>query len=221
VDGIIEAARETGAIAEEIATVSVNGAIEAAGSIGNTAFKAVRDLLVSAVEGVKDIAGTALADVASSLRQVFSMPLELQKAETAGIDIEFGQPAAGATLEGQPEEKPAVTPENSIQEDKVICLECGKEMRQLTTKHLVSHGLSQKEYKKKYGFTMSTPLAAKSLTKAPSKAAKNRGLPENLVKAMEAKRQAKVAKTAMPEQSGPGNQRVKKVRQRFSPKKTG
>ena len=44
-DGIIEAARETGAIAEEIATVSVNGAIEAAGSIGNTAFKAVRDLL--------------------------------------------------------------------------------------------------------------------------------------------------------------------------------
>jgi predicted transcriptional regulator len=94
-------------------------------------------------------------------------------------------------------------------------------MRQLTTKHLVSHSLSQKEYKKKYGFTMSTPLAAKSLTKALSKAAKNRGLPENLVKAMEAKRQAKVAKTAMPEQSGPGNQRVKKVRQRFSPKKTG
>jgi len=216
--------KATGSVADETVNVTrsvLQGTFKAAGSLGNTAVKAVMDVLVSAVECVKDIASTALADVAPSLRQVFSTPPELQKTETAGIDIEFSQPAAGATLEGQPEEKPAVTPENSIQEDKVICLECGKEMRQLTTKHLVSHGLSQKEYKKKYGFTMSTPLAAKSLTKALSKAAKNRGLPENLVKAMEAKRQAKVAKTAMPEQSGPGNQRVKKVRQRFSPKKTG
>ncbi len=70
-------------------------------------------------------------------------------------------------------------------------------MRQLTSKHLVSHGMSQKEYKKKYGFSMRTPLAAKSLSKARSKAAKKRGLPEKLKQAIEARRQAK-AKTSKP-----------------------
>ena len=99
------------------------------------------------------------------------------------------------------------------------CLECGTEMRQLTVRHLSSHGMSQKEYRKKYGFTMRTPLAAKSLTKARSKAAKKRGLPENLKKVIEAKRQAKAKAKAPVETSGPGAQRVKKVRQAFRPKK--
>src|SRR5208283_3119366 len=85
----------------------------------------------------------------------------------------------------------ALAPKDSIQENKVICLECGAEMKQLTSKHLVSHGMSQKEYKKKYGFTMRTPLAAKSLTKARSKAAKKRELPEKLSLLIEARRKAK------------------------------
>ena len=117
------------------------------------------------------------ADIASSLRQVFSTLHELQKAEAGGTEL---APTAEATGEAPTEEKPVLSPANSIQNDKVICLECGAEMRQLTSKHLVSHGMSQKEYRKKYGFTMRTPLAAKSLTKARSKAAKKRGLPEKL-----------------------------------------
>jgi hypothetical protein len=51
--------------------------------------------------------------------------------------------------------------------------------------------MSQKEYRKKYGFTMRTPLAAKSLTKTKSKSAKKRGLPEKLQKYIEARRQGK------------------------------
>ncbi|MGO9019764.1 MAG: MucR family transcriptional regulator [Syntrophobacteraceae bacterium] len=127
------------------------------------------------------------AEIAASLRQVFSTLHELEKAETAGIDIEVTQPAAEETAPTK------LSPADSIQNDKVICLECGAEMRQLTSKHLVFHGMSQKEYRKKYGFTMRTPLAAKSLIKARSKAAKKRGLPENLKKVIEARRQAKMA----------------------------
>jgi predicted transcriptional regulator len=127
------------------------------------------------------------AEIASSLRQVFSTLHELQKAETAGIGIEFTQPATEEVAAAK------LTPQDSIQNDKVICLECGAEMRQLTPKHLLSHGTNQKEYRKKYGFTMRTPLAAKSLTKARSKAAKKRGLPEKLKKYMEARRQKKAA----------------------------
>jgi len=130
-------------------------------------------------------------DIAASLRQVFSTLQELEKAETAAIYIECTQPAAEEVAATK------LSPANSIQNDKVICLECGAEMRQLTSKHLVSHGMSQKEYRKKYGFTMATPLAAKSLTKARSKAAKKRGLPEKLKQAIEARRLAK-AKTSKP-----------------------
>jgi predicted transcriptional regulator len=108
-------------------------------------------------------------EIASSLRQVFSTLHELQKAETGEIAL---APAAERAGEAPTEEKPVLSPANSIQNDKVICLECGKEMRQLTSKHLVFHGMSQKEYRKKYGFSMRTPLAAKALIKARSKAAK-------------------------------------------------
>jgi predicted transcriptional regulator len=122
------------------------------------------------------------AEITSSLRQVFITLHEMQKAEAGEIELPKIQEPAPAQ---------ALTPQDSIQDDKIICLECGAEMRQLTKKHLDSHGMSAKEYKKKYGFTMRIPLAAKSLTKARSKAAKKRGLPENLKKAIEAKRQAK------------------------------
>jgi predicted transcriptional regulator len=143
------------------------------------------------------------ADIASSLRQVFSTLQELQKAETAGTGAEFTQPAAEAAQEGAPEEKPALTPENSIRNDKVICLECGAEMRQLTSKHLFSHGMNQIEYRKKYGFSMRTPLAARSLIKARSKAAKKRGLPEKLQQYIEARRQAKADAKTPAEASNP------------------
>jgi len=123
------------------------------------------------------------ADIASSLRQVFSTLQELEKAETGGIEL---APTAAEEVAAT-----KLSPADSIQNDKVICLECGAECRQLTSKHLVSHGMSQKEYRKKYGFTMRTPLAAKSLTKARSKAAKKRGLPERLKQAIEARRQKK------------------------------
>ena len=126
------------------------------------------------------------ADISSSLRQVFSTLQELQRAESGEIEL----PKESAPAQ-------ALTPEDSIQNDKVVCLECGAEMRQLTKYHLVSHGMDQKEYRKKYGFTMRTPLAARALTKARSKAAKKRGLPEKLQKYLEARRQAK-AKVSEP-----------------------
>jgi len=126
------------------------------------------------------------ADIVSSLRQVFSTLRGLQKAEIAGTGIEAALP-----VEDIASTAPQLTPENSIQKDKVICLECGAEMRVLTVRHLSSHNLNSKEYKKKYGFSMRTPLAAKSLTKARSKMAKKRGLPENLKKFQEERRQGR------------------------------
>ena len=94
------------------------------------------------------------AEIVASLRHVFSTLSELQKAASGEIELPEIQELAPTR---------ALTPENSIQNDKVICLECGAEMQQLTQKHLVSHGLSTKEYKKKYGFTMRTALWLQNL----------------------------------------------------------
>jgi len=143
-------------------------------------------------------------EIVLSLRQVFGTLQELQKAETGQIEPSEAQ--ENGLLEGKTLE--SLSPRDSVQENKVICLECGAEMRQLTIKHLSSHDMNLKEYKKKYGFTMKTPLSAKSLTKARSKAAKKRGLPENLKKAIEARRQRKAAtSTQSAQQSAIGDKR--------------
>ena len=92
-------------------------------------------------------------EIASSLREVFQTLQAMQKAEGEGTIL---------APQMMPEEAPkAIAPQNSIQDDKVICLECGAEMRQLTAKHLVSHGMNQKEYRKKYGFHNGDPIGCK------------------------------------------------------------
>lgn len=123
-------------------------------------------------------------EITSSLQKVFRALQQMQKSEMEGSSLDV---AIEETALKQP------SPQDSIQQDKVICLECKAEMKQLTARHLGTHGLNPKEYKKKYGFSMKTPLSAKALTKARSKAAKKRGLPEKLVQYLEAKKREKAA----------------------------
>ena len=163
--------------------------------------------IASEIVNVQASKTTMSADeISSALRQVFTTLNELQRAESGEMALK--------TQESEPAK--ALKPEDSIQNDKVICLECGAEMKVLTGKHLVSHGLDQKEYRKKYGFTMRVPLAAKSLTKARSKAAKKRGVPENLKKYTEARRQTKLAAATpavtQPLPDSPGTTRAKRVK---------
>ena len=133
-------------------------------------------------------------EIAVSLRQVFTTLQDMQKSEVDGVSLESAQTAKDVAQEEGSALK--ISPAESIQNDKVICLECGKEMRQLTAKHLSSHELSPREYRQKYGFTMRTPLSAKSLTRARSKMAKKRGLPENLTRFLEERRQSKAEAAA-------------------------
>lgn len=120
----------------------------------------------------------ATEEIIASLKQVFSTLRDMQQCELEGMPLE-PIPSAG---EGMAEEVviEKIDPRESIQTEKVICLECNAEMRQLTAKHLSSHGLTIREYKRKYGFPLRQSLSAKSLSEARSKAAKERGLPEKL-----------------------------------------
>jgi len=109
-----------------------------------------------------------------------------------------------AIEEGTGEAEPvAMDPKKSIQRTKVICLECGKEFKQLGNRHLKDHGMDAKEYRKKYGFSARQPLSAKTLTAKRRKTAKALGLGEKLQKGLLAARKAKAEAANAPPKRKP------------------
>lgn len=99
-----------------------------------------------------------------------------------GIAAEM--PAAGAAVV-------AMEPKASIQRNKIICLECGKEFKQLSRSHLKSHGLTPKDYRKKHGLKAGQALTAKALSAKRRKTAKERGLGEKLAAARKSRKKKK------------------------------
>ncbi len=70
----------------------------------------------------------------------------------------------GVCAGGRVEEEVVSAPvRNSIKEQTVVCLECGKTFKILTKKHLASHGLDADAYREKWGIKPHTPLVCKSL----------------------------------------------------------
>ena len=152
-------------------------------------MKKLLDIAAEIVHAQATVGQMSADQIEQALIKTFSTLQRMQRAEEKGVLLEAVSP-----MEEPPAEEAAPAkkePKESIQDDKIVCLECGTEMRQLTTKHLSAHGLTPREYKKRYGFSLKQPLSAKSLTKARSKAAKKRGLPENLVKFLEQRKQKK------------------------------
>ncbi|EFL84413.1 hypothetical protein HMPREF0326_03106 [Desulfovibrio sp. 3_1_syn3] len=51
----------------------------------------------------------------------------------------------------------------SVKEKSVTCLECGKNFKVLTKRHLATHGISTDEYREKWGFKKGSALVCKAL----------------------------------------------------------
>lgn len=121
-------------------------------------------------------------EIKSALNDTFQTLKALQESESV-------------VTEPEPEEaNPVIDPKKSIQKNKVVCLECGQEFKMLSPKHLKSHGLTSKEYRKKHGFSARQPLCAKALSERRSQSGKERGLPDNLRKAIEMRTKDKTKK---------------------------
>lgn len=129
-------------------------------------------------------------EITMALQSTFKTLTALQADETrlAGGQEDLLQTgeSAGARVD--------ISPVKSIQKNKIICLECGQEFRMLSPKHLRSHGLNGREYRQKYGFSLRQPLCAKSLSDRRKKAGKERGLPDNLKKAIASRKKKTAAK---------------------------
>ena len=124
-------------------------------------------------------------EITLSLQSTFNTLVKLQTAETQVTHEDFS--GAGTKVKMSI----AMSPEKSLQKNKVICLECGQEFKMLSPKHLSSHGLTSREYRVKYGFSLRQPLCAKSLSDRRKKAGKARGLPDNLRKAIAQRKKRK------------------------------
>lgn len=90
---------------------------------------------------------------------------------------EGGAPAAEAPAAARPGRK------RSVFRNRVICLECGREFKQLTDRHLASHGLNKRTYKDKHGIPRSQKLVATAVSERRRKLAEERGLGEKLAEA--------------------------------------
>lgn len=119
-------------------------------------------------------------EIKSALSETFQALKALQDAESCDV--------TGNETETQPT---ALDPKKSIQKNKIICLECGQEFKMLSPKHLKSHALTGKEYRKKYGFSARQPLCAKALSEKRAVSGKERGIPANLQKAIVARTKKK------------------------------
>ncbi|OGQ98094.1 MAG: hypothetical protein A2505_00130 [Deltaproteobacteria bacterium RIFOXYD12_FULL_55_16] len=129
-------------------------------------------------------------ELAQALQSAFCVLQALQAGEAklqAGISEENAAEGCSA---------PEINPAKSIQKNKIICLECGQEFRMLSSKHLRSHELTGREYRIKWGLSLRQPLCARSLTEKRSKAAKERGLPEELRKSIAGRKKNQGPKAA-------------------------
>jgi predicted transcriptional regulator len=88
-------------------------------------------------------------DVQETLQQTYAMLKTLKVQEETG--------PATATPAGEP---PTVAWRKSITRYAVTCLECGQSFKQLSIRHLRTHGLDARSYRTKYGIPQSQPLAA-------------------------------------------------------------
>jgi predicted transcriptional regulator len=108
-------------------------------------------------------------DISEGVRKVFDVLQSLQAIEE------------GMASNDEGEGNMVLKPLDSIQRNRVICLECRKDFKLLSNRHLALHSLTSRDYKLKYGLPLRQPLSAKSLTQARRRIAREKGLGAKLV----------------------------------------
>lgn len=146
--------------------------------------KSLVEMAADIVQAQSSTKSMSQEEIAAALQSTFKTLHFLQTNEQVNSGDEQVKGAAATDL----------TPEKSIQKNKIVCLECGQEFKMLSPKHLASHDLNGRQYRQKYGLKLRQPLCAKALSASRKKAGIDRGIPENLKKSIEAKKEKGAAK---------------------------
>lgn len=116
---------------------------------------------------------------------------EISSVYQALAAIEKGEEVPGETP--AEEAAPSISKKKAFGKDKVICMICGKGMKTLTRHIKTAHALTPGQYRKQFGIPRTQSLAARSYSESRRQMAIDRGLPEKLAKAREARAKNKAA----------------------------
>lgn len=83
-------------------------------------------------------------------------------------------PAPVVTAAEKP--KPAVAVRKSVQDDQIICLECGGAFKSLKRHLMTHHSLNPEDYREKWDLPADYPMVAPAYAEARSRLAKEMGL---------------------------------------------
>lgn len=67
-------------------------------------------------------------------------------------------------------------PRRAIADEHIVCLVCGRALRQITNTHLRIHRLSTADYKVRFGYNRGRPLMARTLVRVYAERAVRTGL---------------------------------------------
>ena len=108
-------------------------------------------------------------ELVEEIKEVFSVLTSLE-----GPEGDAGVPEKAE--EAEVVKKPSIPLKDIVKEKYVICLECGKKMKTLKAHIRKAHGLTAKEYFKRFGLDPKQyPLVCKEYSLQRSTMAKNRG----------------------------------------------
>jgi len=139
-------------------------------------------------ESRREIQGTEV-ESAPGFPETKGRPLP-ESAYSKAAESRVHKPSAEMESERLTPQVPSMEPMDSIQQDKIICLECGQEFKQISHTHLKGHSLTPKEYRKKYNLPAKQPLTARSLSEKRKQKAKEIGLGVRLKSLREAKQRS-------------------------------
>ena len=159
--------------------------------------KSIMEMVSEIVAGQSSQRILSGEEISSLIKQTYRALREIEELEARGGSLEEMDSPSGIQTAipdlydyeiTQATSEPKIEPSEAIQEDKIVCVECGKEFKTLTHTHLREHGLSSDEYKQKWGIPAKQPLAALSVTQARKTTAERLGLGERLKMARARKR---------------------------------
>lgn len=113
-------------------------------------------------------------------KEIAIIAASLNAIDTACVEVAQEQPKAVVPEKLAPykPKKPVHNPldfSDVFRDDKVVCLECGKEFGSLSRHITHTHNITENEYKKKYNIPAKQKLVAKNISDKARKSAIDRG----------------------------------------------
>ncbi|AQS62338.1 MucR family transcriptional regulator [Agrobacterium genomosp. 3] len=131
-----------------------------------TAYGNAQDLLV---ELTADIVA---AYVSNHVVPVTDLPGLISDVHTALS----GTSAPASVAVNVEKQKPAVSVRKSVQDDHIVCLECGGSFKSLKRHLTTHHSMTPEEYREKWDLPVDYPMVAPAYAEARSRLAKEMGL---------------------------------------------